>query len=77
VTAERYTAVFTGCFAEKKAGEYLYVTMSGDLLGPEGSGMLQCGHPPYERLSREIPFKDLPEGCRHLVLDAYRKLWDL
>jgi hypothetical protein len=51
--------------------------MSGDLLGPEGSGMLQRGHPPYERLSREIPFKDLPEGCRHLVLDAYRQLWDL
>jgi hypothetical protein len=77
VTAERYTAVFTGHLTQKRPGEYLYLSMSEDPLGPEGSSMLQRGSPPYERLGREIPFKDLPEGCRRLVLDVYRELWGL
>jgi hypothetical protein len=77
VTAERYTAVFTGLLSVKEPGEYVYLSMSEDLLGPEGSSLLQRGHPPYRRLGREIPFEDLPEGCRRLVLEAYRKLWDL
>ncbi len=77
MTAERYTAVFTGHFSRKKPGEYLYLTMSEDPLGPEGSSRLRRGRPPYGRLGREIPYKDLPEGCRRLALDTYRKLWDL
>ncbi len=76
MTAERYTAVFTGFLSVKEPGEYVYLSMSEDLLGPEGSSLLQCGHP-YRRLGREIPYKDLPEGCRRLVLNAFRKLWDL
>jgi hypothetical protein len=77
VTAERYTAVFTGFLAEKKPGEYLYLTMSEDQLGTEGGYTLHHGRPPYERLGCEIEFQNLPEWCRRLVLDAYRKLWDL
>jgi hypothetical protein len=77
VTAERYTAVFTGLLSVKKPGEYLYLPMSEDPRGPEGSGTLRCGRPPYELLGREVPFGDLPEGCQRLVLDAYRELWSL
>jgi hypothetical protein len=77
VTAERYTAVFTGFFTRKKPGEYLYLIMSRDSLGPKGGYTLHRGRPSYERLGREIKFQDLPEGCRRLVLDTYEKLWDL
>jgi hypothetical protein len=77
VSAERYTAVFTGAFAEKKPGEYLYLTMSEDPLGPGGSQTLHRGRPLSERLAHEVPFKGFPAGCRVLILDAYRRLWDL
>jgi hypothetical protein len=76
VTAERYTAVFTGFLSVKKPGEYLYLSMSEDPLAPGGS-TLRRGRPPYERMGREIPFKDLPEDCRRLVLDTYKDLWGL
>ncbi len=77
MTAERYTAVFTGLLSVKEPGEYVYLSMSEDLLGPEGSSLLQRGHPPYRRLGREIPYKDLPEECWRLVLNAFRKSWNL
>jgi len=77
VTAERYTAVFTGLLSAKKPGEYLYLSMSGDPFGPESSGTLRRGWPPYERMGREITFGDLPQGCRRLVLEVYRDLWGL
>ena len=76
MTAERYTAVFTVFFADKKPGEYFYLAMSGDPLAPRGT-ILQRGRPPYERMEWEIPFEDLPEDCRWLVLDTYRELWSL
>lgn len=77
MSAERYTAVFTGAFVEKKPGEYAYLTMSEDPLGPGGSYKLHRGRPPGERLEREVPFEDFPEGCRDLILEKYRRLWDL
>ncbi len=77
MTAERYTAVFTGALTEKKPGEYLYLTMSKDPLGTRGGHTLHRGRPPYEDLGHESPFEDLPEDCQRLVLDTYRKLWDL
>ncbi len=78
MTAERYTVVFTGFFTDKKPGEYLYLPMSGDSFESEGTAdTLRRGWPPYERMGREIPFEDLPEDCRRLVLDAYRELWGL
>jgi hypothetical protein len=76
VIAGRYTVVFTGFLSAKKPGEYLYLTMSEDPVGP-GGWTLGRGRPPYELIGHEIPFGDLPEGCRRLVLDAYRELWDL
>ncbi len=51
--------------------------MSKDPLGTKGSHTLRRGRPPYEDFGHESPFEDLPEGCQRLVLDAYRKLWDL
>jgi hypothetical protein len=77
VTAERYTAVFTGLLSIKKPGEYLYLTMSEDPLGAGGGRPLRRGRPPYKRLGCEIEFQDLPEWCRRVVLDAYRELWGL
>ncbi len=77
MSAERYTAVFTGAPAGKKPGEYLYLTMSEDPFAPEGSHALRRGRPPGERLGREVPFEDFPEGCRRLILETYRRLWNL
>ena len=77
MTAERYTAVFTGRFTEKRPGEYLYLTMSEDPLGAEGGYTLRHGRPPRDRLGREIRFKDLPKVCRSLILNTYKELWDL
>ena len=77
MTAERYTAVFTGCFTGKRPGEYPYLVMGDEPDGPGGRRTLRRGRPPYGLIGREIPYKDLPEGCRRLVLDAYRELWDL
>lgn len=77
MTAERYTAILTGALTGKKPGEYLYLTMSEDPDGPGGSSTLYRGRPPYEKLGREISFHDFPEGCRGLILENYRRLWDL
>ncbi len=76
MTAERYTAVFTGLLSVKKPGEYYYLSMGEDPRVPE-SGTLRHGRPPYERMGHEIPFGDLPEDCRRLVLDVYLDLWGL
>jgi hypothetical protein len=76
VTAERYTAVFSGLFGSRKPGEYPYLTMGKDSLVHE-RGELRRGRPPYERLGREIRFEDFPEEFQALVVDAYRELWDL
>jgi hypothetical protein len=77
VTAERYTAVFTGFCTDKKPGEYLYLSISDEPSAPGGGSSLRRGRPPYERMGREISFEDLPEDYRRLVLDVYRDLWSL
>jgi hypothetical protein len=76
VTAERYTAVFTGLLSLKKPGEYLYLSMDETPLGP-GTYTLRRDRPPYEKMGREIFFGDFPEHCRQLVLDTYGELWNL
>lgn len=77
MTAERYTTIFTGALAEKKPGEYLYLTMNEDPDGPGGSSTLHRGRPPYEHLGREVSFDDFPEACQRLILENYGRLWDL
>jgi hypothetical protein len=76
VTAERYTAVFTGLLSLKKPGEYTYLRMGADPLG-SGQYTLYEGRPPYAELGREISFGDLPEDCKGLVIDTYRKMWGI
>jgi hypothetical protein len=73
VTAERYTVNFTGLLSIKKPGEYPYLTMGDDPM--RDCGTLRRGRPPGERLRREIPFRNLPEGCRRLVIRTYDELW--
>ena len=74
--AERSTAVFTGLLSQKKSADYPYLTMDEDPLG-SGSYTLRRDRPPYEKLGRENSFENLPKGCRQLVLDTYRELWNL
>ena len=76
MTAERYTAVFTGLLSLKKPGEYLYLRMDDDPLG-SGGYTVSRGRPHYGELGREISFRDLPEDCKNLVLDMYQKVWNL
>ena len=76
MSAERYTAVFTGLFNLKKPGEYPYLTMSGDPAANR-RGELRRGRPPYERMGREIRFEDFPEEFRSIVLDTYCLVWSL
>jgi hypothetical protein len=75
VTAERYTVVFTGFLSIKKPGEYRYLTMGDDLM--RDGGTLRRGRPPGQCLRHEIPLRNLPEGCRRLVLCTYYELWGL
>jgi len=77
VSAERYTAVFTGVFDLKKPREYPYLYMGEEPLAPYNSCTLCHGRPPYERMGYEISFDDLPKDCRRLVLDIYQDLWGL
>ena len=76
MTAERYSAVFTGFLSLKRPGEYTYLRMSDD---PLGSGHYTCDQRrlPYTELGRETSFADLPEDCKNLVLETYRRMWDL
>ena len=76
MTAERYTAVFTGLLSIKKPGEYAYLTMSEEPRAPGGS-TLRRGRPRYESFGREISFHDFPEECQSLVLKTYGELWNL
>ena len=76
MTAERYTAVFTGLLTLKRPGEYPYISMGEEPLVPGGSAMRR-GRPPYGRMGHEIPFAALPEDCKRLVLKLYRGLWGL
>ena len=75
MTAERYTAVFTGLLSLKKPGEYTYLRM-GDPTGV-GGYTIDHGRPPYGELGREIPYGDLPEDCKSLVLATYQTMWNL
>lgn len=76
MTVERYTAVFTGLLSLKKPGEYTYLRMDENPLGSDHYTIYR-GRPPYGELGQEISFSDLPEGCKSLVLDTYRKMWNL
>jgi len=76
VTAERYTAVFTGLLSLKKPGEYTYLRMSDNPL-VSGHYMFYQGRPPYGELGREISYVDLPENCKGFVLETYREMWDI
>ncbi len=76
MTAERYTAVFTGLLSLKKPGEYTYLRMGDDPLN-SGHYTFYQGRPAYAELGQEISFGDLPEDGKGLVLDTYREMWGL
>jgi hypothetical protein len=76
VSADRYTAVFTGLLSLRKPGEYTYLRMGENPLRPDGY-TVSMGRPPYGELGCEISFPGLPEACKSLVLDTYLKMWNL
>lgn len=91
--ADRYTAVFSGRHASVRIDRvWPYLAMSSCPFHPQGFGqhdetrrkpcdvdkwgfapaMGRTGH-----LGKRIPFSDLPEDCRKLVMGDYLELWDL
>ena len=83
-SVDRYTVVFTGRIPGKLAGWTFYRAMGDAPRVGSGTGVCQFGEvfgpidrPRYGHLGRKISFEDLPEGCRKVVLDDYRELWDL
>ena len=92
-TADRYTVVFSGRHTSARIDRvFPYVGMSTCPFHPQGFGqhgetrdkpcdvdrwgfpaaMGRKGH-----LGRRIPFAELPEDCRKLVMQDYLELWDL
>lgn len=90
-TIDRYTAVFTGRYGHKTAGQTLYLAMNARPFHPQGFGqhgespnrfdVNEWGYPPARgrknHLGMRIGFTDLPSDCQRLVLNDYHDLWDL
>ena len=91
-TIDTYTVVFTGNYTKKTLGEYLVVHMSARPFHPQGVGQHashktvpdsingRWGGPKMGSegiFGKRIPFIDLPDDCKKLVLDDYNHLWDL
>jgi len=89
-TFDRYTVVFTGNYTHKTDRQHWYLGMSEFPCHPQGFG--QHGESDRQidvfngwavpmgrkcHLGKRIPFPELPEGCRKLVLQDYKYLWDI
>jgi len=89
--ADRYTVVFTGQVRSKCGGQTPVLAMSGAPYHPQGIGLHNTypyiidvddyGYPPKmgrkNHLGTRVPFSELPEDCRVVVLDDYSDYWDL
>ena len=92
-TLDRYTAVFSGRDSMARMHRvWPYLAMNCSPLHPQGFGQHgetrnkpcdvdRWGFPAAmgrkNHLGRRIPFADLPEDCRKLVMGDYLELWDL
>ena len=92
-TAGRYTVVFSGRHTAARIDRvFPYVGMSSHPFRPQGYGQHgetrdkpcdvdRWGFPPAMgrtgHLGKRIPFADLPDDCRKLVMGDYQELWDL
>lgn len=92
-TADRYTAVFCGRHASARIDRvWPYLAMNCSPFAPWGFGQHgETRHKPCDvdrwgfpaamgrknHLGRRIPFAELPEDCRKLVMQDYLELWDL
>jgi hypothetical protein len=88
---DRYTVCFTGNYRRKTGGEFVYLAMNGSPFHPQGFGqhgqhseqidVNKWGYAPAmghkNHLGKRIPFMELPEDCRKLVISDYKELWDL
>jgi hypothetical protein len=92
-TVDRYTVVFAGRHAAARIYRvFPYLGMSSQPFHPQGFGQHgetrdkpcdvdRWGFPPAMgrtgHLGKRIPFADLPDDCRKLVMGDYLELWDL
>lgn len=90
-TLDRYTVVFSGRHASARIDHvFPYLGMNSrpfDGIGYHGEtrdkpcDVDRWGFPPAMgrtgKLGKRIPFADLPEDCRKLVMQDYLELWDL
>jgi hypothetical protein len=79
-TADRYTVVFTGRRAQ--GAFFPYLGMSANPFHPQGIGQHGTAgrqgptdRPTSRHLGKRIPFSELPDQCRALVLRDYLELW--
>lgn len=92
-TVDRYTAVFSGRHSMARMHRvWPYLAMNCSPLHPQGFGQHgetkdkpcdvdRWGFPAAmgrkNHFGRRIPFADLAEDCRKLVMGDYLELWDL
>ena len=90
---DRYTAVFSGRHSMARTNRvWPYLAMNSAPFHPQGFGQhgetkdKPCDTDRWgfaaamgrkNHLGRRIPFGDLPEDCRKLVMQDYLELWDL
>ncbi len=88
---DRYTVVFTGRYRDLPHGEFMYLAMNAHPFHPQGIGQHgysqtqidanKAGWPPamggYNHLGKRIPFDELPDDCKRLVLQDYREIWKI
>jgi len=90
-TWDRYTVVYTGNYRRSTGGSCWYVGMSSNPFHPQGFGQHgenqgsidtnKWGYAPAmgrkNHLGKRIPFDQLPEQCKKLVIQDYKSLWSL
>lgn len=79
-TFDRYTAVFTGRYRHKTAGDFVYIGMSTHPFHPQGYGQHGASNRPIDRpryahLGKRIPWDQLPPDCQRCVRQTYDDLW--
>lgn len=88
---DRYTACLTGRYRKTARDEFVYLAMNAAPFHPQGFGQHGFSDRPVDvnksgfapaigrknHLGTRIPFQDLPEDCRKLVLSDYKEIWGL
>jgi len=82
---DRYTVAFTKkAITEPGQRKYfMYLAMSAQPFHPQGIGLhgeskeQPIDRPTYGHLGKRIEFFDLPQDCQKLVIQDYKRLWEI